>query len=166
MSLRKGHLYFRRRGGRGLFRGEERARGRRSEGKGEKNYGQGKGEVDEPGPSFSLSSRLRLFRLGGYRCNQVHALYSASVRFLEIYRTRDESVCTRPSVRVRGSVCPCLCEPRRKNRRKKEPPRYVGRSLIMSDRESVILKTIMVSAGVIYILLPSTPSRRLAYLLK
>ena len=37
--------------------------------------------------------------------------------------------------------------------KKNNPARYVGRSLIMSDRESVILKTITVSLhrGVIYI---------------
>lgn len=30
-----------------------------------------KGKSTNPGSSFSLSSRLRLFRIGDYRCNQV-----------------------------------------------------------------------------------------------
>lgn len=161
MSLRKGHLYLRRWGRGGLFRREERAR-EKEQGGGRKNYDQGKGEVDEPSPSFSLSSRLRLFRLGGYRCNQVHALYSASVRFFEIHTTRKggyicSGVYAPQRVHVRRIICPCLCASRGNEWKKKEPPRYVGRSLIMSDRESVILKTIMVSTGVIYIF-PAPPS--------
>lgn len=84
-----------------------------------------------------------------------YTLYSASVRFLGIYNGIERvhtgaplpsCVYTRGSARV--SVRPG------KNLEKKEPPRYVGRSLIMSDRESVISKTITASTGGSCIFIP------------
>ena len=94
-----------------------------------------------------------------------YTLYSASVRFLEIHSEKESTrTQTRNSIRNSIRLYECthstgLLVPsveRKEEEEEKEPPRYVGRSLIMSDRESVILKTIMVSTGVIYIsLFPS-----------
>lgn len=129
--------------------------------RGKRITSEGKGEVGEPGSSFSLSSRLRLFRLGGYRCNQVHALFRFRSIPRDLQRERRYThrhtpfvfVDTRIRIQVYIllSIYGSLFVEERTRRRKKSPPRYVGRSLIMSDRESVILKTIMVSTGVIYI---------------
>lgn len=95
-----------------------------------------------------------------------YTLYSASVRFLEIHSEKESTrTQTRNSIRNSIRLYECthstgLLVPsveRKEEEEEKEPPRYVGRSLIMSDRESVILKTIMVSTGVIYISLFPPP---------
>lgn len=103
-----------------------------------------------------------------------YTLYSASVRFLEIH-SEEESTRTQTRNSIRNSIRRTIrlfeCthswglvpsaerKEGEEEEEEKEPPRYVGRSLIMSDRESVILKTIMVSTGVIYISLslPALP---------
>lgn len=97
-----------------LFLGEERGRdgqedGREDSGKKITPSAAGvKGKSTNSGPSFSLSSRLRLFRIGGYRCNQVRVLRCFLCAIPSILQKRDKSIgiCAnmRVCVRVRATL--------------------------------------------------------------